>query len=126
MIYKKMNKMKNQKETMYNHWHRQVKSKGKQNRTSNKKIINQNLNKLTRTKRMNKNLKMMENFSKKKIQNRQKMKHNKMKNKWKMRSSLSNPRILLNPIQKMHMNNKIQNQRANSLISRHWGNYCMS
>ena len=110
MIYKKMNTMKNQKKAMYNHWHRQVQSKVKQNRTSNKEIISQNLKKLTRTKRMNKNLKMMEKFSKKKIQNRQKMKHNKMKNKWRMRSSLSNLRILLNPIQKIHMNNKIQNQ----------------
>ena len=110
MIYKEMNKMKNQKKAMYNHWHRQVQSKVKQNRTSNKEIISQNLKKLTRTKRMNKNLKMMEKFSKKKIQNRQKMKHNKMKNKWRMRSSLSNLRILLNPIQKIHMNNKIQNQ----------------
>ena len=126
MIYKKMDKMKNQKKAMCNHWHRQIQSKVKQNRTSNKEIISQNLKKLTRTKRMNNNLKMMKKFSKKKILNRKKMKHNKMKNKWRMRSNLSKPRILLNPIQKIHMNNKIQNQRANSLISRHWGNFCKS
>ena len=111
MIYKKINMMKNQKKATYNCWHKLVQRKMKQNMTSKKEKLNQNLKKLIRIKRVSKNLKMMVNFSKqKKILNRQKMKHNKMKNKWKMRSSLSNQRILLNPIQQIHKDNKIQNQ----------------